>query len=139
MEEEGKKGKKVSAHRRVLPRDRGVGWGDPSGRAGGGAVWDRGQVGLRLAEEVPRLSGGGGPLSCLPGPAQTASQGARLLRATGWGRRGSGPSEGPGGGQDCAVTGEAFYCPLGFVFECPVKAEMGSASRPVCSSTVART
>lgn len=134
--QEGQEGERSPA-RPAAGAGRGV--GGPSGRAGGGAGWDRGQVGLRLAEEVPRLSGGGGPLSCSPGPAQTASQGARLLRATGWGRRGSGPSEGPGGGQDCAVTSEAFYCPLGFVFECPVKAEMGSASRPVCSSTVART
>lgn len=75
MEEEGKKGKKVSAHRRVLPRDRGVGSGGPSVRAGGGAGWDRGQVGLRLAEEVPRLSGGGGPFSSSPGAGSDGQPG----------------------------------------------------------------
>lgn len=133
--QEGQEGERSPARPAAGP---GRGVGDPSGRAGGGAGWDRGQVGLRLARKCRAFPGEGVPLAARPGPAQTAIQGA-LLRAAGWGRRGSGPSEGPGGGQDCAVTGEAFYCPLGFVFGCAVKAEMGSASRPVCSSTVART
>lgn len=44
MEEEGKKGKKVSAHRRVLPRGRGVGWGSPreGGRRSGLGQWSGG-------------------------------------------------------------------------------------------------
>lgn len=98
MEEEGKKGKKVSAHRRVLPPGRGVGWGVPRGgraaeRAGTVVRWACGS--RRKCRAFPV---GGSLLLLAPGLLQTACQGARLPRATGWGHKGSGPSEGPEGG-----------------------------------------
>lgn len=70
--QEGQEGERSPA-RPAAGSGRGV--GGPSGRAGGGAGWDRGQVGLRLAEEVPRLSGGGGPFSCSPGAGSDGQPG----------------------------------------------------------------
>lgn len=122
MEEEGKKGKKVSAHRRVLPRGRGVGWGSlrEGGREGGRrssglGQWSGGPA-ARGGSAAP-FRGRGVPFADRPGPAQTPCQGARLPRAPGWDRRGSGPSEGPGGGQDCAMTGDAFTAHLALFWD----------------------
>lgn len=86
---------------------------------GGGAGRDSGQVGLRLPEEVPRLSGGGVPFAARPRPAPDGLSGGPPSPRDGlgpqrkWAQRGArrwlGLELGPLG---CAVTGEAFTAHL---------------------------
>lgn len=98
--QEGQEGERSPARPAAGP-GRGVGV-PPGGRAGGGAAgWDSGQVGLRLAEEVPRLSGGGGsPLLLAPGRLRRPARGPAFPAR----RAGTAEEVGPARGQEVART-----------------------------------
>lgn len=132
MEEEGKKGKKVSAHRRVLPPGRGVGWGSlgVGGRRSGQGQWSGG----------PAAPGGsaapfrwGGPFCCSP-PACSR----RPVRGPAFPARRAGATKevGPVRGQKVAWAGtwatglcrdrRGFYCPVSWLcFWMPSKSRDG--------------
>lgn len=121
MEEEGKKGKKVSAHRRVLPPGRGVGWGSPGvgGRRSGQGQWSGGPAAPGGSAAPFRCVCVGVPFTACSRPAPDGLSGGPPSPRDGlgpqrkWAQRGARRwPELELGPLNCAVTGEAFTAHL---------------------------